>query len=287
MTKSMVITGASGFLGQTLRKSALLEGWQILCINRHAIDGALAFDDPRLESHLTMFAPKVIVHLAASYGEEAKGEGLQANLLLPLRLLKWASTQANIRFIAAGSFWQFGDIETPGPVDMYSASKQSLAVFLDYYRRCERLDCYHLILSSSYGPNDPRGKLVDYFVNAAKTKRSVNLGHQDKHFALTDVRDVASAIMLLSSYSAPLPLLTYRVRTEQLWTFERLGRLFEKLGYTLNVRYSPLNNGMMEIIHPNDEHIPTLPHWSESYCLEDYLRARLASSITSEPHGNG
>lgn len=287
MIKKMVITGASGFLGRKLQEMATEQGWKVLCINRHSSPGAISSDDLNLESYLSEFAPKVIVHLAASYGAEAKGAGLHANLLLPVRLLQWGADQHNIRFIAAGSFWQLGDMATPGPVDMYSASKQSLAVFLDYYRRCQQLDCYQLIFSSCYGPDDHRRKLVDYLTDSAKAGIEVKLGHQDKQFALTDIRDVANSIMLLASRSEALPELTYRVRADDLWTFDRLKSLFTHLGYPLRTSHSSSNVEFTEIIRPNDEHLPILPGWSIRYNLADYVSARLSMSNTSEPIGNG
>lgn len=287
MIKRMVITGASGFLGRNLHEIATRQGWRILCVNRHASPAAVSFDDPNLESYLSEFAPKVIVHLAASYGSEADGAGLHANLLLPVRLLQWRAKQDNLRFIAAGSFWQFGDIVTPSPVDMYSASKQSLAVFLDYYRRCHQVDCYQLILSASYGPNDPRGKLIDYLADSAKVGKEAKLGHPDKRFALTDVRDIANAILLLASSKETLPQLTYKVRSDELWSFNRLISLFAQLGYSLRTNYSLSNTAMTEILRPNDGHLPTLPGWSSRYRLADYVYERLSTSKTTDPSGSG
>ena len=280
MIKRMVITGASGFLGRKLHEMALKQGWEVLCINRHASSDSVSFDAPNLETYLSDFAPRVIVHLAASYGNEASGPGLHANLLLPVRLLQWAANKNKIRFIAAGSFWQMGDISNPGPVDVYSASKQSLAVFLDYYRRCQHVDCYQLILSSSYGPSDPRGKLIDYLADSAKLGKTATLGNQDKQFALTDVRDIANAIMLLASSKEALSQLTYKVRSDELWSFDRLISLFAQLGYPLLTSHPLSNKSMIEIVRPNDGHLPTLPGWTSRYHLADYLCERLSISNT-------
>ena len=281
----MVITGASGFLGRKLEELALLQGWKVLGINRYVGPNSILFDDPNLETYLNEFSPDVIVHLAASYGAEAKD--LQANLLFPLRLLKWSAQKSNLRFVAAGTFWQFGDVRYPGPIDLYSTSKQSLSVFMDYYRRCHSLDCYQLIFSSCYGYGDPRKKIIDYLVEAAEQGLEVQVGSKDKVFALTDVRDVANSIMMLSSSSKRLPLLTYRVRTDDLWSFDTLKALFAKLGYALHLKHVVMDSDTIEILQPNDSDIPTLPGWAPQYTLTDYLVNRLSKSMILEPKGNG
>lgn len=286
MSKRVVVTGASGFLGRHLVGAARTRGLEVLPIQRQASQDGLAFDCPNLEARLSEFSPDAVVHLAAAYGAEARGVGLNANILLPLRLLNWAATQADVRFIVTGSFWQFGNQQHNSPLDYYSASKQALAVYLDYFRNREKLEVYQLVLSSTYGPQDPRGKLVDYLIQQAFTGMPANLGDPGKRFSLTDVRDVVSAIIGLLEAQTQLPDLTYKVRQEHLYGFDELSALFSALGYPIQMNFSAQTSGI-EISQPADSPIQTLPGWHPQYRLEDYVRQRFADLTGSACSGKG
>lgn len=275
MTKRLVITGAGGFLGGHLVKAARAQGFQVLAIQRRQEGDALAFDSPELEISLSDFAPDAVVHLAAAYGNEAKGAGLNANLMLPLRLLNWATSQRNVKFIATGSFWQFGDQECSAAVDYYSASKQALAVYLEYFRQREKLEVYQLVLSSTYGPGDTRGKLVDYLIHQARCGLPAKLGDSGKCFSLTDVRDVVSAIMTLINSPVPLPQVSYRVRQEHLYSFAELSAMLADLGCPVQLNFKLHQSETVEIALPADSLLPPLPGWFPRYQLEDYVRQKL------------
>lgn len=281
MSKRIVITGAKGFLGKHLVTAAQARGDEVFAIHRLSDELAVGYDDEHLEAKLTAFAPDVVVHLAASYADEAKGEGVQANLLLPLRLLEWAASNGQVKFISAGSFWQYGDRLSPGAVDFYSASKNALMAYLEYYRQREGVETYQLILSSTYGPDDHRGKLVDYLVKSALANQVVCLGCKDKQFSLTDVRDVTAAILSLIDEQRKLSELTYRIREDKLYTFELLTELFAELGSPLQLSF---NNRSLpfEILSPLDNNLPVLPGWEPHFCLNDYLRQALRGT---EPSG--
>ncbi|MCL1040839.1 NAD(P)-dependent oxidoreductase [Shewanella marisflavi] len=275
MSKRLVITGANGFLGRHLVSAAKGLGYQVLAIQRQQTCDALAFDCPELEVTLSDFCPDVVIHLAAAYGEEAKGVGLNANFLLPLRLLNWASTQVDLKFITTGSFWQFGDQKHAAPVDYYSASKQALAVYLEYFRQREKLEVYQLVLSSTYGPNDTRGKLVDYLIEQGHSDLPAYLGDASKRFSLTDVRDVVSAIMMLINSSTCLPHVSYRIRQEHLYSFAELSTLFAELGCPLKLNFNVNQDEIVGITQPVDDLLPTLPGWHPQYQLKDYVKQRL------------
>ena len=290
MPHRIVVTGASGFLGRYVVDLALNSGCEVITIGRVATDTDIAFNDPSLESKLTLFSPNVILHLAASYGDEAKSIGLEANLLLALRLLNWSISigeSKRVKFITMGSFWQFGDQQFPGAIDMYSATKESLIAFLDYYRRIEHIECYQLILSSTFGPSDGRGKLLDLLINAAKCKNVVNVGDETKQFYLTDVRDVAAAVLQLATQPQVLPELRYKVRDNKLHSFKTLSDIFSLYGYDISFNFSKKLETANDILTPNDEHIPTLPEWSPTYSVEDYIFSELSRENLIEPKGKG
>lgn len=276
MNKRIVVTGARGFLGKHLVNAAQERGDEVLLIHRVSDEQAIGCDDEKLEAKLSQFAPDAVVHLAATYADAAKGDGLQANLLLPLRLLEWAASNGGVKFISAGSFWQYGDLQSPGAVDFYSASKNALMAYLEYYRHREKVEAYQLVLSSTYGPDDHRGKLVDYLVRCAIANQSVQLGNKAKQFSLTDVRDVVAAILGVVDDSSQLSQLSYRVRADELYTFEQLSELFTELGVPLQLKFDNARFPF-EILSPLDSDVPKLPNWQPRFCLADYLGYALSN----------
>ena len=210
----LLITGASGFLGQAFLKKILansnfrtsiiarsssslveiskIEGFErlehLIVIN--------SIDD--LYRELQNVEIDIVLHLATSYGQsnEKIEQIVDANLILPLTLLKIASGKEISHFVNIDSFYN-----KPGNVQNklfdYSTSKAALKPWLEKYSTEMRIS--NLILEHMYGPKDKPYKFIPKLIASAKSDYQDGLrlspGEQQRDFIY--VEDVVDAIELV------------------------------------------------------------------------------------------
>lgn len=201
-----LVTGASGYLGGRLVARLLSSGWAVhavvrptsiptdataACLSRIVYDGT----STSLSWPLEKVAPHVIFHLAAEFQRGAANLDslVRANVLFPTHLAEAASAAGCRVFINTATFWQHLAGEAYDPVDLYAATKQAAEDMLFYFHRTGELTCITLMLFDTYGPNDPRRKLLGLLLRSAVTGSALDLSPGEQLLDLTHVDDVAAA----------------------------------------------------------------------------------------------
>jgi len=211
MKKSILITGATGFLGQVVFNKLLDNtdyylyiimrpgsDTKIITHNHHRrsqFEAVSIEDSPELMRKLSKINIDVFLHLATNYGRnnESIAQILEANLVLPLLLLKLANSNGANHFINIDSFYN-----KPGNFQDrlfdYSQSKAALIPWLK--KNANQIKVSNLILEHMYGPDDQLHKFVPKLITSAKLNYQDGLklspGKQLRDFIF--VEDVASAI---------------------------------------------------------------------------------------------
>jgi nucleoside-diphosphate-sugar epimerase len=210
INKRAIITGATGYIGSQLVRKLLLENWEISIIARHASnfdvladiinDIKVHFYEDNYESvnsAIIAEKPSYIFHLASLYITDHTSDQIfpliSSNILFSTFLIDAAVSNNVPFFINTGTSWQHYQNEGYNPVNLYAATKQAYQDIIEYYASSQKIKCITLVIFDTYGPNDPRPKILNYFININDSGHEINLSPGEQLIDLVHISDVVDA----------------------------------------------------------------------------------------------
>lgn len=208
----VLVTGASGFIGQHLVAHLAGQGIPVRAMSRRpiAFRGSVetCLGDARQDFSELAAGCGCVVHLAglsdASASYERPAEFAETNVIGTIRALE-AARHANAAFILASSQRVYRPAVRPltedapvEPVDPYGLTKLQAEEWTEYFSQQHGLSATILRIFSVYGPGQVSGKasgVVSILLRAARSGEPLRVrARQLRDFV--DVRDVARAIEL-------------------------------------------------------------------------------------------
>lgn len=209
MNPKALVTGATGYIGTKLCQRLLAEGWQVDVLIREnsrpltptLVENAtaLAYDGSTqsVQDAVSAASPDVVFHLASLFIAEHRSEQvtdlINSNLLFGTQLAEACARAGVKRFINTGTSWQHYRSEAYDPVCLYAATKQAFEDILDFYADAHGMRIITLKLFDSYGPGDPRPKLINLLVRATKTGEALDMSPGEQLLDLVHIDDVTRA----------------------------------------------------------------------------------------------
>jgi CDP-paratose synthetase len=270
----ILMTGATGYIGNVFTSVILKLGCSLANIGRTSHKDKRVINYLFTDSYLDIlksYQPDVIIHLAASFDNINIDSIIDINIKIPLKLLEANSKTVKAKFLYIGSYWSFGDKNSPGiPIDLYSSSKKSFESFMDYYREYKAVECVNVILFGTYGKSDNRGKLLDYLINSAKNKTEVNLTEGKQKLNLVSVNDLANEIYKLIRLKSSFP--NYLIASNKEYTPRDIVSLISKYS-KLDVNFGVKKYRDVELMNPS------YPIAFEEIIIKDRLEEYIAQSF--------
>lgn len=205
--KTVLLTGATGFLGSHLLKVLIKNRFKPIILKRSFSDtwrikdllGNLVFYDIDKSDLNEIFRNNkidIVIHTATLYGrkKERISDIADTNLMLPLRLLELSIEFGGMAFINTDTFFRT-DTSLPDNLNYYVLSKKQ---FLEYAKGICEENNFRFVnfqLAHVYGPEDNPGKFIPYVIKKMLKSEKIDLtkGEQKRDFIY--VEDVANAYL--------------------------------------------------------------------------------------------
>lgn len=193
----ILVTGATGFLGSNILNRIISEN-DVAVLTRPSSNLAkieaqsahftnFVLEGDNVNEIIDHFRPEIIIHCATDYGRKSVPpiQVIEANLILPLKLIQAASQHGLKMFINTDTFLDKG-------INHYSLSKKQ---FKEWFRTFSSdTICVNMVLEHFYGPLDDKTKFVSFVINELlnnKPEIQFTPGTQKRNFIFID--DVVEA----------------------------------------------------------------------------------------------
>lgn len=260
-TSTVLLTGATGFLGSHLLDGLLANGFAVVVLKRSGSSTA------RIADHLTRVSVydlnrvpleaafertpiDAVIHAATCYGRKGEhvSDVIAANVVLGTQLLQAAAEFRVPMFINTGTFSAKGD-EVPDALAYYVLTKRLFSEIGAQLAAASGIAFVELMLEHVYGPGDDETKFVPTLINTLVEDRpaiALTRGEQRRDFVYVD--DVVAAYLHVLERRAELrgPARRFEVGSGEavaLADFARLAREVAGSGTKLDLGALPYREG--------------------------------------------
>lgn len=210
----ILITGGTGFVGSHIARRMLQDGCSIHLIIRphsnckewenlkndrihfHEHDGSTT----GLIRILEKVRPRSVLHLASLFVAEHSPENVEqlivSNILFGTQLLEAMKVAGVHRIVNTGTSWEHFETENNRPSCLYAATKQAFHDILSFYSDAYDFRAVTLKLFDTFGPCDPRRKLLFLLRKAAITGIPLLMSGGEQLIDLVYIDDVAEAFSI-------------------------------------------------------------------------------------------
>ncbi len=242
---------------------------------------AIHFHDGSLDSMMTIISvakPEVVFHLASKFIATHRPVDVEtlidSNVKFSAQLVE-AMVANDVSFLVnTATSWQHQKNSIYDPSNLYAASKQAFEDVLAYYTSSGLIRAITLVLFDTYGPNDPRPKLLALIRRSLSTGQRLDMSPGLQEIDLVHVDDVVRAFVCAGTLVKEQKNFyeRYGVASGNPMNLRSLVRLIEGVsGEAVNVNWGGRSYRSREVMESWSAY-KKLPGWSPSVPLEEGLK---------------
>lgn len=286
MKKKILLTGSSGFIGNSLTINLLKQKHEIYVILKNdKKNKSLAKNIKKkfknykpifinntyeIEKKISNIKINTVVNLASKYlrSHDFKKmvDLINSNILFTTAVLEALPKKNLKKYINLSSVMIHKNSEEYYPQNLYAATKKGFQDILKYYELSyKKIKFYNLFLHDIYGENDKRNKIIHTIIKKHHTRKYLKIFSKHLSLNLLNVKDVINAINLM--ISKKIKTGQYIIKSKK---FINLLELIHKTNQKLKkkIQYRVLNN---KIENQIKKKIKILPNWRQKFFIEKDL----------------
>ena len=284
--KRAIITGITGYIGSNLVRTLIDSGWNVAGIIRQHSDTKIIDD---IKDHLELchydgtvdsltkfignFKPTIAFHLASCFVAEHQSNQvtdlIQSNVLFGAHLLEAMTCAGIAKLVNTSTSWQHYHSEIYNPVCLYAATKEAFEKIVDFYVSARNFKVITLEIFDTYGPNDPRKKLINLFMRIAASGEKLAMSPGEQELDLVYIDDVTAAFAKASEllFSINIANEKYMVTTGKPEKLKNIAKMFEQVfKVDLNIEWGGREYRKREVMKVWSNGA-ILPEWCATYTL--------------------
>lgn len=285
---NILVTGATGFIGQNLIKSLKHTNTVHAIIrpttdrNNVYTDYVFAFNDniEELAQYIRDNNIEGVIHLASLYIAEHKSEQIKdlilSNIYFGTALLE-ACAKTDVKwFVNTGTIWQnyntAPEVKEYCPVNLYAATKQSFIDIAKFYTETTKMKFCTLKLCDTFGPGDTRRKILNLFKQIAETGETLDMSPGNQKIDILYIDDIISGFSQLVQMLHENEQLDdeYVLTSGEQYSLKELAEIFSKAtGKKLHVNWGGRQYRNREVMKPWKGKV--LKNWKKRCLIENYI----------------
>jgi nucleoside-diphosphate-sugar epimerase len=246
----ILITGASGFIGQKLLKRFIDEHHTLAIHSRKKLldvdSNVVVFTGElnQFQKDIISFSPKYVFHLAGSSiypkNTEQEVELWSANVLYGNTLLNIIKEIPGLVFVNLTTSLAYDDTELY-PFSYYGLTKANFIQSLNYYARFHSLFVFNLILYTVYGKGDKTKRALNYILDSLDACEPISMSPGEQLMDFIHIEDVIGLCLLLLENKPNKKMEEIHVGTGRGTTLKQAAQLISSLSHRkANIKFGAI-----------------------------------------------
>jgi len=202
--KTILLTGATGFIGKHLLKKLYESGSQVIAIVHNSDNITLPVEKIVFDgTYQSLFTPiserkiDFIVHLATQFLTNHKPDQvsalIDANIKFGTQLAELTRQKQIPFFINTSTYAEYYQHNGYDPQNLYTATKYGFESILKYYEEITKTLFVTLELTDTYGPGDSRPKFINLVLDAITKNEKFRMSPGGQEICYLYVDDAVNA----------------------------------------------------------------------------------------------